>query len=1019
MSRSFERNLLTVLAVVLALAAAPVMAQETFGSLRGSVADDVGTPIAGAIIQAVGPMGTIGTTSDESGDYRFPRLAAGDYTITARVEGFLDAATDVNVTLGDAKSINFSMQKTFSEEITVYSDTVAIDFTDSATTSSIRQFEIDYLPRGRDFTDVVAFIPGATDSAQAGGISVDGASGLENRYIIDGIDTTDPEIGDSAIPMRAEMMEEVQIKSAGYAAEFGGALGGVVNAITRSGGNQFHGSLFVDIEDNSWNGSARSEIEQDGPDGPGTYTFEKDDEKRYDPGFVLSGPILRDKWWFFASYQPGMRETKRTINWADDPTDTYTQNFDIDYASLNTTVNISSALLFKAGLNFSPYTTDGLLPNRNGLSGLSDQSNYAPLGIEGERETYYLTADWIASDSFVVSGRGGFYHTNNVDTGIPLFDLINNYSTSNSSDAVDGTLYPDIPSAYQQNPGWFSDNFQSPVNQENIYERTQAGIDATWFFQGAGDHSLKFGYQNEEIYNSVNSGYNADRILYYWDQSHTATDGVSYRGTYGNFRLLNISTFGEATTNNQAVFIQDTWTITPNLTLNIGIRFEDEAVPNYGATGPDPAISFGWSDKTAPRLGFAWDITGDTKWKLYGSYGTYYDVTKYEMPRGSFGGDKWVDFWFTMDSPDPGLNQFSAGCTVGNNTIFDVPTCGQGTLYDVSDRRLNSADPATWELLGYPTIEPNMKPMESLEYQLGLDHQLTSVSQLGVRLVHKEIVRTIEDVGLLYPGVGEVYIIANPGEGVTVSDAYVLPYVKPKRDYNALEFTYDKRFNNNWSLRAYYTLSKLEGNYSGLANSDENNNFGNPLNAGGTGARLSPNVSRLWDVAGSAYDQNGDPVYGRLATDRTHQLGAQFLYSFQFGFNVGVNQYIGSGTPISTMGSIPSGNAFYPYGRGDLGDTPWLTQTDLTLYYTLNFGNNLGLSFGLTVLNLFDQDTELRKWTNRTTQDIEVTDESFLTGFDYAALEADLGSTAVDELYGLWDTFQLPRELRFTVKFEF
>lgn len=1019
MRKGNERNLLAVLAIVLALAAAPALAQETVGSLKGSVADDVGTPIAGAIIEAVGSMGPLSTTSDAQGNYRFPRVPAGDYTVTARVEGFLDAVTDTNVYLGEAQSINFSMQKTFSEEITVYSDTVAIDFTESATTSSIRQFEIDYLPRGRDFTDVVAFIPGATDNAQAGGISVDGSSGLENRYIIDGIDTTDPEIGDSAIPMRAEMMEEVQIKSAGYAAEFGGALGGVVNAITRSGGNQFHGSVFVDYENMDLNGSARSELERDGDHGPGVYTFDKDDEKRYDPGFVLSGPILRDKWWFFASYQPGIRTRNRTIDWANSPTDTYTSDFNVDYASLNTTVNISSSFLMKAGLNFSPYTTDGLLPNRNGLSGLNEQDNYAPLGIEGERETYYLTADWIASDSFVVSGRGGFYHTNNVDTGVPVFDLINNYSTSNSSDATDGTLYPDIPSAYQQNPGWFSDNFQSPVNQENIYERTQAGIDATWFFQGAGDHSLKFGYQNEEIYNSVNSGYNADRILYYWDQSHTDTSGVSQRGEYGNFRLLNISTFGEATTNNQAVFIQDTWTITPNLTLNIGFRSEDEAVPNYGATGPDPAISFDWGDKFAPRLGFAWDIKGDTKWKLYGSYGTYFDVTKYEMPRGSFGGDKWVDYWFTMDSPDPGLNSFSGGCTVGNNTIFDVPTCGQGTLYDVSDRRLNSADPATWDFLGYPTIEPNMKPMESLEYQIGLDHQLTSVSQIGARVVHKEIVRTIEDVGLLYPGVGEVYIISNPGEGVTVSDAYVLPYVKPKRDYNALEITYDKRFNNNWSLRAYYTLSKLEGNYSGLANSDENNTPGNPLNAAGTSARLSPNVSRLWDVAGSAYDQNGDAVYGRLATDRTHQLGAQFLYSFQFGFNVGVNQYIGSGTPISTMGSIPSGNAFYPYGRGDLGDTPWLTQTDLTLYYTLNFGNNLGLSFGLTVLNLFDQDTELRKWTNRTLQDIEVSDESFLTGFDYAQLEADLGPTAVDELYGLWDTFQLPRVLRFTVKFEF
>ena len=125
----------------------------------------------------------------------------------------------------------------------------------------------------------------------------------------------------------------------------------------------------------------------------------------------------------------------------------------MDYIAANTTVNLSSNLLLKAGINFSPYTTEGLLPNRNGLSGLADQDNYAPLGIEGERETYYLTADWILKDSFVISGRAGFYHTNNIDTGVPLFDLIHNYSTSNASDATDGTLYPDTPAQWQQSPG--------------------------------------------------------------------------------------------------------------------------------------------------------------------------------------------------------------------------------------------------------------------------------------------------------------------------------------------------------------------------------------------------------------------------------------------------------------------------------------------------------------------------------------------------------------------------------------
>jgi hypothetical protein len=1007
-----EKRVIAI-AAFLVLAAPVAVAQETTGGLQGSVGDHVGTPIAGAIVEANGPLGAVNTTTDAVGKYRFPRLAAGSYTVTASFTGYTpNTAENVRVSLGEFITVDIGLKQTsFTEEIMVYSDTVAIDFTESATTTSIRQFEIDNLPRGRDFTDVVSFAAGTVEDNQAGGISVDGASGLENRFVIDGIDTTDPEIGEAAIPMRAEMMEEVQVKSAGYMAEYGGALGGVINAVTRSGSNEFHGSLFVDIENNSWNGSARPEVEYDleGP-GAGLVTYDKDDEKRYDPGFTIGGPIIRDRWWFFASYQPGIRNTNRTVDWVSYPAERFTQDFQVDYATFNTTFNLSSALLLKAGLNFSPYTREGFLPNRDGRSDLPGQENWAPLGTEGERETYYLTADWIVSDNFVVSGRGGFYHTNVTDVGIPTFDVIHNYRGEASSMSE---IYPEIPDNIVNNYNWYSDNLQS-VEAYNTYERTAAGIDATWYFSGAGDHSLKVGYQNEEIYNTVADGYNADRIMYYWDQTHTTTASEVVRGEYGVFRLLNISTFGEATTNNQAVFIQDNWQVTPNLTLNIGVRSENEAVPNYGATGPNPAISFDWGDKLAPRLGFAWDVTSNAKWKVFGSFGKYYDVTKYAMARGSFGGDKWVDYWFEMDDWDIYANEAAGTCRTGSNTIFDRPECPAGTFIEASDRRLNSADPETWEILGFPTIEPDMKPMENWEGQLGVEHQLNSTIQLGARLVHKEIVRTIEDVGLLWPGVGEVYIISNPGEGVTAG--YELPYVKPVREYDAVEFTFDKRFADNWSLRAYYTLSKLWGNYSGLSNSDEQNSVGDPLRPVATGGRRTPNTSRLWDVAGSAYDENGDPVYGNLPTNRTHQLGAQFLYSFPIGFNIGVNQYIGSGTPVSTMGSIPS---FYPYGRGDQGETPWLTQTDLSLNYTFTFGGNLALSAGLTVLNLFDEDTATRQWSQTADLDIAVTDEDFITGFNYAEKLAELGPAGLDTRHGLWDTYQLPREIRFTIKFAF
>jgi hypothetical protein len=1005
---------LAALAGAVLLMAPLAFAQETTGAIRGTVMDDTGTALAGAAVEAIGPVGAVSTMTDDSGAFRFPRVAAGDYVVLSTFEGYIDATAQIRVVLGEAVTVDFKMQRGFTDEINVYSDTVAIDFSESQTATSVGQREIDYLPRGRDFTDVVTYAAGAVDSNQAGGISIDGASGLENRYIVDGLDTTDPQIGDAAIPLRAEFMEEVQVKSAGYMAEFGGAMGGVINAVTRSGGNEYHGTALVEMSNNSWNGSARPDLEYslEDPDLAELVSYPKDDEVRYDPGLVLSGPIVRDTLWFFGSYQPGFRTTERTVDWVSYAPDTYTQDYQVDFATLNLTANLWSSFLIKAGLNSSPYQQDGKLPNRDGRADLPDQDSWAPLGEEGERNTYFANVDWIASDSFVVSGRGGFFHHNVYDTGIPTYDLIHNYSTASLAGFVD--RHPEIPPEAQNGPGWLSDNLVTNARLENIYERTSFAVDGTWYLQAAGDHTLKAGYQTEEIYNDVTQGYNADRILYYWDRSYTTTQGEVVTGPYGYFRLMRIATQGEVTTRNQALFVQDTWSVTPTLTLNLGLRSESEEVPNYGAVGPSPAIEFDWGEKLAPRIGFAWDLLGDSRWKLYGSYGSYYDVTKYEMPRGAFGGDKWVDYYFSFDSPDPFLNN-NPECRTGDNTIFERPECGAGTFIELVDQRPNAVDQAAWNEVGVPLVDPDLKPMASWEAQVGVDHQLTDLIQVGARVVHKEVDRAIEDVGFLLPGVGNVYIIANPGEGVT-TEIGDLPYAKPTREYDALELSFEKRFTDNWSLRAYYTLSRLWGNYSGLANSDENNSFGDPMLPVTTGGRRAPNVSRLYDVPGSMYDQNGELVYGRLATDRTHQLGAQFLYSFDFGLSVGLNQYIGSGTPISTIGKIPNNNFFYPYGRGDLGTTPWLTQTDLSLSYKIPLGRRTAMSFGLTVLNLFDEDTPTRMWAQVQTQDLPVTDQDFLTGFDYAELVAGVDQ---DVAYGLYDTYQAPRDVRLSFKLEF
>ena len=201
---------------------------------------------------------------------------------------------------------------------------------------------------------------GAANESQAGGISINGSSGSENRFIIDGIDTTSPQVGTNAVPMRAEFMEEVQVKSAGYAAEFGGSTGGVINAITRSGTNNFSGSVLSEFQQRSWGGTERP-ILVDSLTGVRVRVRQparRTTRPASIPGFSLGGPILRDRLWFFGSYQPGIRDTERTVTFTNGVTNTFDQDFRVHYGTVNVTGNIGSKFLFRVGGNFSPYETE-------------------------------------------------------------------------------------------------------------------------------------------------------------------------------------------------------------------------------------------------------------------------------------------------------------------------------------------------------------------------------------------------------------------------------------------------------------------------------------------------------------------------------------------------------------------------------------------------------------------------------------------------------------------------------------
>jgi outer membrane receptor protein involved in Fe transport len=198
----------------------------------------------------------------------------------------------------------------------------------------------------------------------------------------------------------------------------------------------------------------------------------------------------------------------------------------------------------------------------------------------------------------------------------------------------------------------YADNQANTHNRFDKCGRLGFNLDGTYYGSFAGQHTLKAGVQFERISNEVDTGQQNANIAFNWNASRQTLDNPPrlVRGTYGYYTVSRIYTTGDIHSNNVGIFLQDAWTVNSRLTLNLGVRVDSEDIPSY--LPENPGISFGFMDKLAPRVGFAYDITGDGTWKGYGSFGMFYDIQKLEMPRGLWGGDKWVNYYFTLDTFD-------------------------------------------------------------------------------------------------------------------------------------------------------------------------------------------------------------------------------------------------------------------------------------------------------------------------------------------------------------------------------
>jgi len=309
----------------------------------------------------------------------------------------------------------------------------------------------------------------------------------------------------------------------------------------------------------------------------------------------------------------------------------------------------------------------------------------------------------------------------------------------------------------------------------------------------------------------------------------------------------------------------------------------------------------------------------------------------------------------------------------------------------------------------FENIDPDLEPMRMQELTLGLEHQMSPHVAVSARFVHKQLDRAVEDIGSIDADGNATYVIGNPGYFRATRAIAGLPYPKAVRDYDAVELVGRKLLDRNWALTASYTWSRLYGNYSGLSQSDEN-------------GRTSPNTGGTFDAPLAMFEENGQPLYGRLATDRPHQAKAQFVYTAPFGLNVGVFQSVASGLPVSRWAVLAPGIApvFYA-GRGSDGRTPVLSQTNISAQYVLALGGQKRLTFGLNVLNLFNQAQGVSRFSQETDQGVQLR----VDAADYYAGRADV-SAAFDEpgqrrdpRFLQYESFQEPIRARVGVRFSF
>ncbi len=951
-----QRRVLVSLCVIALLAAAAGYAATT-GRLNGTVKDNDGLALPGVTVQITSPnlMGSQVAITGGNGDFSFAALPVGVYTVEASLVGFQGAIGEVRVNLTSTASVAFTLvPEQFADEIIVEARVPVVD---TAQVNTQQVFDQDFLQNaaigasGRSYQSLISQTAGTSGGSNP---SVFGGTSSDNNYLIDGLSTTDPVTQTFGTNFNYDAIQEISVQTGGYEAEFGQATGGVINLVTKSGGNDFSGSLDIRYRDQDFTENGDH--------------FDKDAQANSfeDYSMTLGGPILRDKLWFFVSYEKVNTEAQNVGA-------QFVREYDGQNYIGKLTWQIADS--HRATFRYSGDPAD--IPGGNSSQFVEPEA--AMLQEQGG-EIWGLELNSVLSESLLLNLRGGI-NRSNLDDG-PL------NGTFRESRHVN------------QDTGIQSNNYA--LTRVGDRDRDEFGAHLSWFLDDfAGSHEFKVGGEYSNQYFTESMWYNGAGAIYDREPGEGGFDDLNGDGYFNEYVLVNEAELGavpgfnpdgslndaanaiwretETTGSVTTIFAQDTWRPMANLTIKPGIRFDNVQIDN--AVGERVADMDRWQ----PRFGVAWDITGNAKYVARASWGRFMDPTALTIATFASGLDDIYHEYDTMES------LCNAGFPCDRDfleSIFQTESIdwlnGEGIEYVLFDTRGGGSvyDPAqTLDQAGLGTLSTPYAD----ELILAFEMQVAPETSVEITYVDKTTKNLIEDTcsnnGWVWgdPDVPAPDLDDN-STWTTVdgcSNFVITNFDFLERDYTALIAKFETR-GSWWHGLLTWTHSDSKGNSESTANQSfargEMDFF--PVNFYNLdGYRTDHRQDRLklsgYALLASSWTIGVDTFYsaaGRLTTQSScaNYVGASEEALDFYGISTEAQEFCNVSAALGgyTIFHEPRGETeTKSVWNADLSVTKAFTvgPTDMSVIFTVYnlFGQEQDRTFNQTAFRVTDEDTGL------------------------------------------------------------